>query len=81
MDRMRMLFESVVVNGFANADRIKARIASSGIDSTDIRLRTTIDRLAECSDQPIDFEAFGEIVGPELRMINRSFKRQLAIPD
>jgi len=81
MDRMRMLFDSVAANGVTDADRIKARIASSGIDIADLRLHTTMKRLAEWGDRSIDFEKFSEIVGPELRMINRSFQRQLAIPD
>jgi glutaminase len=81
MDRMRMLFESVATNGVTDADRIMEKIATSGLDRTDLRLRTTIERLAECGDRPIDFETFAELVGPELRMISRSFQRQLAIPD
>ncbi|MFQ6538159.1 MULTISPECIES: glutaminase A [Aphanothece] len=78
---MRMLFESVATEGVTDADRIRNRIASSGIDVEDFRLRTTMERLARCEGQPIGFDEFAEIVGPELRMVSRSFSRQLAIPD
>ncbi|MEX1317983.1 MAG: glutaminase A [Synechococcaceae cyanobacterium] len=78
---MRELFESAAVDGVTDSRRIKARIASIGIDIGDIRLQTTMERLAEWGDRPLDLEKFSETVGPELRMINRCFQRQLIIPD
>lgn len=81
MDRMRMLFEAVAVNGTTAADRIKSQITGSGIEIDDFRLRSTMEHLAKCGNRPIGFEEFTSIVGSELRMVHRTFLHQLVIPD
>lgn len=81
MDRLRELFSLVEVNGTTTAAVIRARIESSGIHVGDFRLTTTMDRLDQLAEQPIDFDGFVALVGNELLMLSRAFKRQLIIPD
>ncbi len=81
MDRMQGLFDSVSENGTTDAARIRAQLIKSGITADDFRLRTTMERLAELGDRPIDREGFAALVGPELMMVNRALRRQLVIPD
>ncbi len=81
MDRMQALFDSVSENGTTDAARIQACLIESGITADDFRLRTTMERLAELGDRPIDREGFAAVVGPELMMVNRALRRQLVIPD
>ncbi|MEB3201756.1 MAG: glutaminase A [Synechococcus sp.] len=81
MDRLRELFSLVEENGFTTAAAILERIESSGIRASDFRLATTKARLQALAGQPIDFDGFAALVGEELLMLNRTFKRQLVIPD
>lgn len=81
MDRLRELFGLVQENGTTTAAAIRARIESSGICAGDFRLATTMARLQELAEQRIDFDRFAALVGEELLMLNRTFKRQLVIPD
>jgi glutaminase len=81
MERLRELFDLVAQHGTTTAADIRARIESSGLGSDDFRLATTMARLQELGDQPIHFEQFAAIVGDELLMVNRAFRRQLVIPD
>lgn len=82
MDRLRELFDLVAQHGTTTtAAEIRARIESSGLVADDFRLATTMARLQELGDQPIDFERFAAVVGDELLMVNRAFRRQLVIPD
>ena len=64
-----------------SAARIHDHILGSGIQLNDFRLRTTMERLQALGESPISFEAFAELVGAELLMLNRIFKRELVIPD
>ncbi|MGB5135386.1 MAG: glutaminase A [Prochlorococcaceae cyanobacterium] len=83
MQRLRELFDLVAHQGTTTttAADIRARIESSGLGADDFRLATTMARLQELGDQPIHFEQFAAIVGDELLMLNRAFRRQLVIPD
>ena len=81
MDRLHKLFALVEENGTTSAARIRARIESSGISTDDFRLATTMARLDQLGEQPIDFDHFATIVGGELLMLSRTFNRQLVIPD
>ena len=81
MDRLQQLFDGVAHNGSTSDWRIKERIIASGIDLSDRRLATTMARLQQHGDGPIDFAQFRELVADELLMVSRSFNRQLVIPD
>ena len=81
MDRLHKLFALVEENGTTSAARIRSRIESSGISTDDFRLATTMARLDQLGEQPIDFDHFATIVGGELLMLSRTFNRQLVIPD
>lgn len=81
MDRLRELFALVEVNGTTTAKGIQARIASSGICLDDFRLASTMAKLKELDKQQIDFAGLSALVGEELLMLSRAFKRQLIIPD
>jgi len=87
MDRLRKMF-AVVANGnggdngtTTSATRIQRHILNSGIQLDDFRLRTTMERLKHLGDSPISFETFTAVVGEELLMLNRTFNRELVIPD
>jgi glutaminase len=81
MDRLRELFALVEVNGTTTAKAIQARIASSGICLDDFRLASTMAKLKALGKQQVDFAGFSTLVGEELLMLSRAFKRQLVIPD
>jgi glutaminase len=81
LNRLRALFALVEKNGITTAALIRARIESSGICLSDFRLATTMRRLAELGERPIDFQDFTALVGEELLMLSRAFNRQLVIPD
>ncbi|MCP9840661.1 glutaminase [Synechococcus sp. J7-Johnson] len=68
-------------HGTTTAADIGTHIENSGIGADDFRLATTMALLQKLGDQPIDFEQFAAIVGDELLMLNRAFRRQLVIPD
>ena len=81
MDRLLELFALVESDGFTNAAAIRARIESSGIHIDDFRLASTMAKLAQFGDRPIDRAAFVQLVGEELLMVSRTFQRQLVVPD
>ncbi|MCX5968357.1 MAG: glutaminase A [Cyanobacteria bacterium] len=68
-------------NGTTSAARIQQHILGSGIQLDDFRLRTTMERLRTLGESPISFEAFVALVSDELMMVNRTFNRELVIPD
>lgn len=68
-------------SGTTSAARIHEHILGSGIQLDDFRLRTTMERLQALGESPISVEAFAELVGAELLMLNRIFSRELVIPD
>ena len=53
-------------NGCTSEWRIRERINASGIDLSDRRLATTMARLSQHGDGPIDFAEFKGIVADEL---------------
>ncbi|MEB3266103.1 MAG: glutaminase A [Cyanobacteriota bacterium] len=79
--RLLDLFEAVAVDGLASAQAIIDRIEASGIQQDDHRLATTMARLEEHGDQPIDLSTFTTLVADEVLMLSRAFHRQLVIPD
>lgn len=83
MDRLRKMV-AVVADGngaTTSAARIQQHILGSGIQLDDFRLRTTMERLRTLGESPISFEAFVALVSDELMMVNRTFNRELVIPD
>lgn len=78
---LRQLFDSVAVEGYADAKRIRERIASTGLQSDDRRLSITMEKLAKWGDQPIDGETFTDLIAAEAMMLKRAFLRELVIPD
>ena len=83
MDRLRKMFALVADDNGATttAARIQQHILGSGIQLDDFRLRTTMERLRALGESPISFEAFVALVSDELMMVNRTFNRELVIPD
>ena len=81
MDRIHQLFALVEKGGTTTAAAIRGRVQSSGIDTDDFRLATTMARLNQFGEKPIDFEQFAALVADELLMVSRTFNRQLVIPD
>lgn len=81
MDRLHQLFALVEKGGTTTAAAIRGRVQSSGIGTDDFRLATTMARLNQFGEQPIDFEQFAALVADELLMVSRTFNRQLVIPD
>ena len=83
MDRLRKMFALVADDNSAttSAARIQQHILGSGIQLDDFRLRTTMERLRALGESPISFEAFVALVSDELMMVNRTFNRELVIPD
>jgi glutaminase len=80
-NRLRDLFDSVAVDGATSAQAILDKIELTGVQRDDRRLSTTVQRLLERADQPIDFDAFTAIVADEVLMLSRIFQNQLVIPD
>lgn len=78
---LQQLFDSVATDGFTNAQRIRERIESTGLQADDRRLSITMARLAEWGDQPIDLETFTDLIGAEAMMLKRAFRCELVIPE
>lgn len=81
MQRLLDLFQLVASDGHTTAQGILERIEASGIQRDDHRLATTMARLEEHGDQPIDLSTFTTLVADEVLMLSRAFHRQLVIPD
>ncbi|MEI7952746.1 MAG: glutaminase A [Synechococcaceae cyanobacterium ELA182] len=82
MDRLRQMFNVVAADdGNTSETRIQRHILGSGIQLDDFRPQTTMARLQELGESPLDFEAFAALVSDELLMLNRVFRRELVIPD
>lgn len=78
---LQQLFDSVAVEGFTSALRIRQRLEAVGLQPDDRRLSATMAKLAEWGDRPIDVEAFGALIAAEAMMIKRAFRQELVIPE
>lgn len=78
---LQQLFDSVAVDGYTYAQRIRERLESTGLQTDDRRLSITMAKLAEWGDRPIDLEAFADVIGAEAMMLKRAFRRELVIPE
>ncbi|MFM7087398.1 MAG: glutaminase [Cyanobium sp.] len=78
---LRQLFDSVAVDGYAHAQRIRDRLESTGLQADDRRLSVTMAKLAEWGERSLDIEAFADLIAAEAMMLKRAFRRELVIPE